>query len=87
MVVLYHKQGSALVSVRWQKRRDGWGGRHMDDIQKYLEGFQRGWESVVGPALQPPDIEIAPPNQNGSRFMQGLVKGIEAGKKKIDELN
>ena len=58
----------------------------MDDQQTFFEGFQRGWESVVGPALQPPEIEVPPPIPSGSRFMQGLIMGIEAGKKKIDEL-
>ena len=58
----------------------------MDEQQTFYEGFVRGWESVVGPALKPPAIEPPPPLPSGSRYMQGLIKGIEAGKKKIAEL-
>jgi hypothetical protein len=58
----------------------------MDEERTFLEGFERGWQSVVGPALPPPEIEIPPALPSGSRFMQGLIKGIEAGKKKIAEL-
>ena len=58
----------------------------MDEKLTFLEGFERGWQSVVGPAIQPPEIEMPPPLPSGSRFMQGLIKGIEAGKKKIAEL-
>jgi hypothetical protein len=28
----------------------------MDEKQTFLERFERGWQSVVGPALQPPEI-------------------------------
>lgn len=58
----------------------------MDDQQTFFDGFQRGWESVVGPALQPPDIDLPDAVPSSSRFMQGLIMGIEAGKKKIKEL-
>jgi hypothetical protein len=58
----------------------------MDEQQKFQEGFLRGWESVVGPALQPPEIERPPVAAGVSQFMQGLIMGIEAGKKKIAEL-
>ncbi len=58
----------------------------MDEQQSFFEGFQRGGDAVVGPAFQPPDIDMPPPIPSGSRFMQGLILGIEAGKKKIDEL-
>jgi hypothetical protein len=58
----------------------------MDEQQKFQEGFLCGWESIVGPALPPPIPEFPPAVPNGSRYMQGLIKGIEAGKKKIAEL-
>jgi hypothetical protein len=53
----------------------------------FMDGFVEGWKSVVGPALQPPDIEIPPTRPSGSRFMHGLIEGIEAAKKKIAELH
>ena len=59
----------------------------MDDQQTFFEGFQRGWESVVGPALPPPEIAVPDAVPSGSRFMQGLIMGIEAGKQKIKELS
>jgi hypothetical protein len=59
----------------------------MDQQQTFSEGFMRGWESIVGPALEPPEIEIPPAVPSGSRFMQGLIMGIEAGKKKMAELS
>lgn len=58
----------------------------MDEKQTFKDGFVRGWESVVGPALQPPPIEPPPAAAGVSQFMQGLILGIEAGKKKIAEL-
>lgn len=57
-----------------------------NERQTFFEGFQRGWESVVGPAIAPPDMDLPPAFPSGSRFMQGLIMGIEAGKKKIAEL-
>jgi hypothetical protein len=53
----------------------------------FMDGFVEGWQSVVGPALQPPQIEIPPTRPSGSRFLHGLIEGIEAAKKKIAELN
>lgn len=58
----------------------------MDQKQTFNDGFVRGWESVVGPALPPPLIERPPIVPGVSQFMQGLILGIEAGKKKIAEL-
>lgn len=58
----------------------------IDERQTFQDGYVRGWESVVGPALQPPEIERPPVVPGASQFMQGLIMGIEAGKKKIAEL-
>ena len=59
----------------------------MDERQTFFDGFQRGWESVVGPALPTPEIDLPDAVPSGSRFMQGLIMGIEAGKQKIKELS
>lgn len=59
----------------------------MDEHQSFFDGFRRGWESVVGPALPPPEIELPDVVPSGSRYMQGLIMGIEAGKQKIKELS
>lgn len=59
----------------------------MEEHKSFFDGFQRGWESVVGPALPPPDIHVPDEMPSGSRYMQGLIMGIEAGKQKIKELS
>ncbi len=53
----------------------------------FMDGFVEGWRSVIGPGLQPPQIEIPATRPSGSRFMHGLIEGIEAAKKKIAELH
>jgi hypothetical protein len=59
----------------------------MAEDRTFMEGYLEGWESIAGPALQPPDIEPPAPRPNGSRFMRGLIEGIEAAKKKLAELD
>ena len=59
----------------------------MDEKQTFINGFFQGWQSVAGPTLQPPEIQAPSPQPSGSRFIHGLIEGIEAAKKKMAELN
>ncbi len=59
----------------------------MDENKSFIDGFIQGWQSVVGHVLDPPEVQVPVTNPKGSRFIHGLIEGIEAAKRKIAELH
>jgi hypothetical protein len=55
--------------------------------QTFIDGFIKGWQSVAGSRLRPPDIEPPPTRPRSSKYIHGMLEGIEAAKKKISELH
>ncbi len=59
----------------------------MGEKQTFLEGFIEGWQSIAGDRLQPPEIATPPTSPVGSKFIHGMMEGIEAAKKRLAELH
>jgi hypothetical protein len=54
--------------------------------QTFADGFIAGWVSIMGPRLVIPEIPAQPLGKIGSAYIQGLMKGIEAAKKQMVEM-
>ncbi len=59
----------------------------MENKQTFIDGFIQGWQSVAGPRLPPPEIQTPATQPSGSKFIHGMIEGIEAAKKKLAGLN
>lgn len=57
------------------------------ESRTFIDGFIEGWESVAGSRLLPPEIEPPPTRPRKSKFIHGMLEGIEAAKKKISQLH
>jgi Xaa-Pro aminopeptidase len=53
------------------------------DEKKFEQGFIHGWSSVIGHAMQVHEIPSPPIQLIGSKYIHGLMEGIEAAKKEI----
>lgn len=57
------------------------------ESQTFIDGFIKGWQSVAGPRLLPPEIEPPLTRARTSVFLHGMIEGIEAARKKLSELH